>query len=310
MGVMSVISAGYRAPAPTWWAPRHGQHGPLGGGSGHLLHHPARRGHHRDVTLDAQNNNLFDYGTNGAISGELVDVGLAATRRLPALPARSHSPPRRLRPYGRASRPCRRPRRDLHQQDPGYPPVEGEIPGATVPFVGVAGADGYLFSAGQTVTLNGAAPIPNPAYTNFASFTSSGPRQDSFAKPDISAPGVNILSASVGTGTEGLLLSGTSMASPHTAGIAVLVRQAHPTWDPIAVKGAMMSNADPLGVGNFDSVRGGAGMVDAPSAVGAKAYFMTNDGRNSLSFGSPAHRCADAQPVDQDRQHLRRSGHL
>jgi len=242
-----------------------------------------------DVELNAQNSNLYDYDTNGSVTGVLVDVGLGC------------DPGDYVGTAGKivlATRGvCDRVYRAVAatdagalgvifiNNDPGYPPVEGDIPGATVPFVGVAGVDGGDFADGQTVTLNSAAPIPNPAYTNFASFTSSGPRQDSFAKPDISAPGVNILSASVGTGTEGLLLSGTSMASPHTAGIAVLVRQAHPSWDPIEVKGAMMSNADPTGVGDFDSVRGGAGMVDAGSAVGAKAFFMTNDGRNSLSYG-------------------------
>ena len=52
-----------------------------------------------------------------------------------------------------------------------------------------------------------------------------------------------------------------------------------------AVKGAMMSSADPSGVGEFDPMRGGAGMVSAEGAVTAQACFATADGRNSLSFG-------------------------
>ncbi len=96
---------------------------------------------------------------------------------------------------------------------------------------------------------------------------------------------MNILSAFVGSGDQGTLLSGTSMAAPHTAGIAVLVRQAHPTWSPIAVKGALMSTADPSRIGDWNVVRGGTGMVSAPAAVDATTFFSTRNGSNHLAFG-------------------------
>src|SRR5580765_394744 len=59
-----------------------------------------------------------------------------------------------------------------------------------------------------------------------ADFSSGGPRLgDSALKPDITAPGVSIISTAIGTGNQGAALSGTSMASPHVAGVAALTRQ-------------------------------------------------------------------------------------
>lgn len=241
-----------------------------------------------DVTLSAQNSNAFDF-SGGPVSGTLVDVGLGCSDAEFAAAAGKIAVAHRGT--------CTRVERAVHATNAGalavifvnnaggYPPVEGAIDGATVPFVGVPQGDGASLVDGLSVALNATAPIANPAYTNFASFTSNGPRQDSAAKPDVSAPGVNILSAAVGTGTAGQLMSGTSMATPHTAGIALLVRQAHPTWSPNAVKAAIMSTASPTGVGDWNVRRGGTGMVSARAAVDSVAYLSTRDGRDNLSFG-------------------------
>jgi subtilisin family serine protease len=171
---------------------------------------------------------------------------------------------------------------------PGLPPFEGPIEGVTIPFVGVDEADADALEAadGQVLTLTPGATIPNPDFTAFASFSSNGPRGgDSAQKPDITAPGVSLLSAGVGTGTGGIRISGTSMASPHTAGIAALVRQAHPTWTPAQVKAALMSTADPSKVLDYDSQRGGTGLVQARRAADTAAIAWTTDGRDSLTFG-------------------------
>lgn len=84
-----------------------------------------------------------------------------------------------------------------------------------------------------------------------AGFSSRGPLGD-WLKPDITAPGVQILaghtpeSTDLATGPRGQLfqaIAGTSMSSPHSAGASALVRAAHPTWSPAQVKSALMLGA-------------------------------------------------------------------
>ncbi|CAL9137679.1 unnamed protein product [Musa acuminata var. zebrina] len=87
-----------------------------------------------------------------------------------------------------------------------------------------------------------------------ASFSGRGPNglTPSILKPDLIAPGVNILAAWTGaagpTGldsdsrrTEFNILSGTSMACPHVSGAAALLKSAHPDWSPAAIRSAMMT---------------------------------------------------------------------
>jgi minor extracellular serine protease Vpr len=182
----------------------------------------------------------------------------------------------------------------------GLPPFEGPIKDVTIPFLGVddGGPIGPLSEAASLTV----APItiPNPGYTHAADFTSAGPRRlDSALKPDISAPGVSVISAGMGTGTGPLTLSGTSMASPHAAGIAALVRQAHRGWTPMQVKAALVSTADPSKVGDYAAsggpVRGGPGLIRAARAAETVAYAWTPDGRDNLSFGLEPMRAAETQ---------------
>ncbi|KAM6565029.1 hypothetical protein CsatB_025027 [Cannabis sativa] len=90
-----------------------------------------------------------------------------------------------------------------------------------------------------------------------AQFSGRGPSfsNPSILKPDVIAPGVNIIAAwPQNLGPSGLpedsrrvnftVMSGTSMACPHVSGIAALIRSAHPKWSPAAVKSAIMTTAD------------------------------------------------------------------
>ncbi len=131
------------------------------------------------------------------------------------------------------------------------------VPGTTVPVFSVTQAEGdALRNFGQanptTATAQvtfPAVPLPNTPDA-LAAFSSRGPAGTfNILKPDITAPGVDVLAVISGTaltGSENLvgLLSGTSMASPHQAGAAALVRQARPTWTPPEIKSALAMTAN------------------------------------------------------------------
>jgi subtilisin family serine protease len=168
-----------------------------------------------------------------------------------------------------------------------FPPFEGPILSnpdtgtpfeVTIPFLGVRGpatsADAVALRAADTVTTT-AKTLTNPGYTGFASFSSGGPRNgDSYLKPDIAAPGVSTISTASGTGNKGYVLSGTSMASPHVAGVAALVRQAHPDWTPEEVKAAIVNTGNPNGMAGYSTTRAGSGLVTPSAAIGTDVIAL------------------------------------
>jgi subtilisin family serine protease len=179
------------------------------------------------------------------------------------------------------------------------PPFEGEITGnpdtgeqylVTIPFFGVRGlaatstSDGFALAArdGMSIGLTEGTPI----IPVLASFTSTGPRLgDAKLKPDVAAPGVNIVSTLVGGGNQSLTISGTSMAAPHVTGVAALVVQAHPKWKPAAVKSAIINSGDASAFSDYAARRAGTGMVNAASAVGTQAYVFADKDETTANFG-------------------------
>ncbi|WP_033821442.1 S8 family serine peptidase, partial [Kitasatospora sp. MBT63] len=131
------------------------------------------------------------------------------------------------------------------------------------------------------------------------SFTSRGIGLPGLVKPDLAAPGETIWSARAGSGTAGIREDGTSMATPHIAGLAALVRAAHPDWSVEEVKAALMNTAGDTWLGDghggpvYGPERTGAGRVQVDRAVRtpAVAYAAGEGavpGAVGLSFGPVA----------------------
>ncbi|HEX5765767.1 MAG TPA: S8 family serine peptidase, partial [Woeseiaceae bacterium] len=128
-----------------------------------------------------------------------------------------------------------------------------------------------------------------------------GPSED-ILKPDVTAPGINILAgftpdaANSVTGENFAFLTGTSMAAPHVAGVAALLRQAHPDWSPAAIKSALLTTAH-QDVNQQDGVTAaipfdfGSGHIDPnPANNPGLVYDATADDYDAFACGtfSPA----------------------
>ncbi|SDM68046.1 Subtilase family protein [Lentzea albidocapillata subsp. violacea] len=123
-----------------------------------------------------------------------------------------------------------------------------------------------------------------------APFSSKGPRVgDSGLKPEVTAPGVDIVAAKAGT-TDHFAASGTSMATPHVAGAAALLKQQHPEWTPAQLKSALATTAKPAeGVSAFDQ---GAGRINVAKAI---EQVLTGDVAVNLGLHEWPH--GDDKPV-------------
>lgn len=112
-----------------------------------------------------------------------------------------------------------------------------------------------------------------------AAFSGRGPRiRDAALKPEIVAPGVEITAARSRYSSLGdrkskyVMLSGTSMATPHVAGAAAVLAQQHPDWTGPQLKAALMASAQPLDpISNYEQ---GAGRLDVARAVAQSVYTV------------------------------------
>ncbi|MGC4816614.1 S8 family serine peptidase [Micromonospora sp. DT63] len=141
-------------------------------------------------------------------------------------------------------------------------------------FVIAAGNSGPA-SIGSPGAANSALTVGAVDSTDhLADFSSQGPRAgDGGLKPEITAPGVDILAArshQVRGSGDYTLMSGTSMATPHVAGTAALVAAAHPDWTGQRIKEALVSTVK--ATPDYTPYQAGAGRVDAVAAVHATVF--------------------------------------
>ncbi len=155
-----------------------------------------------------------------------------------------------------------------------------------------AAVKAYAATSGATASIAQALVVFNTPAPFTASFSSRGPLLaggGDLLKPDLIAPGQDILAAVAPPGNAGRdfdLYSGTSMSSPHVAGLAALLKDLHPTWSPMMIKSALMTTGyDVLDGGtpapNTNPVlifRQGAGHVQPNSA--ADPGLVYNSGFN------------------------------
>jgi uncharacterized repeat protein (TIGR01451 family) len=166
----------------------------------------------------------------------------------------------------------------------------GADPTITIPSVMFTFADGNTLKA-NIATLN---VTLFPGTDTLGSFSSRGPRRASSPvrlKPDVAAPGVSITSVQTGVtctaaavgcqvanasgflaGNQTLNLQGTSMASPHIAGIMALLRQIHPDWTVEELKALVMNTA----THDIFALPGGTPPRNNPSRIGAGRVDPSN----------------------------------
>jgi subtilisin family serine protease len=179
----------------------------------------------------------------------------------------------------------------------------------SIPAANILPDDANVLISAMPVQTNGALssfPIRiNPDWRfpfigDTTDFSSRGPVQGfGQVKPDVSAPGANILAAMPPASLLGLLsqsnygaISGTSMATPHTTGVAALMKQSHLSWNPDMIRTALINTstnmrdeanqAKPDGL-NSESINDqGGGLLDVYAAVNTKGLMgVAGDGVNT-----------------------------
>lgn len=177
----------------------------------------------------------------------------------------------------------------------------GADPAVKIPSVGISLEDGAVIKAAldkgavnysiKSLAINTAGGI--------ATFTSRGPAMQGLLKPEITAPGTNILMAAVGSGDKYALNSGTSFSGPLTAGAVAQLRQALPNRNAQEIKATIMNAANPdvytlpkahpqAALAPISAI--GAGLVDVDKAAKLPVAAWVEDSvfntkQAALSFG-------------------------
>ena len=222
---------------------------------------------------------------------ELCNVGAldpaVVERQRRALSPWRHRPCRQ-EPCGLRGRRCRHDPVQPDRHAGRWSPTTTGCPACTSTSPTVSIIKDYIASAGDAAVaqINGGVAVTATELRAMADFSSRGPNgvAADIIKPDVTAPGVNILAGNTPTpvgfsqpesGFPGQLfqsISGTSMSSPHVAGLFALLKQAHPNWSPAAAKSALMTTSyqDVVkedGVTRADPFDMGAGHVDPSGRV-------------------------------------------
>ncbi|MCP2353530.1 subtilisin family serine protease [Nonomuraea thailandensis] len=149
------------------------------------------------------------------------------------------------------------------------------LPTVHLPLANRQAVKDYAATGGASATIEQARISDDAPAPYVAAFSSRGPLSaggGDLLKPDVIAPGQDILAAVAPPGHSGQdfdLSSGTSMSSPHVAGLAALLKDLHPSWSPMAVKSALMTTGR--------DVRDGPGTDAAVTFAQGAGHVTPND---------------------------------
>ncbi len=149
---------------------------------------------------------------------------------------------------------------------------------AILAYIAAAGTGGHGARSSRSTAAEFAAAPQVPEIAEFSSRGPSTTTEGDILKPDIAAPGVDVVAAVAPPFNHGRIwdfMSGTSMASPHIAGIGALLKAAHPAWLPSEIKSAMMTSATDTVSSANDPFAQGAGFVNPNGAADPGLVYPT-----------------------------------